>query len=161
MRALGLALATALCIPGQTQPPRSSSNSPSVEERIAVIESRLGTVEKLNDRIDRLQEKIDGLSLQLQALNTKMSIIAWIGGAIGTLLLAHLFRSITTERRSSQVPDWPYVVSPTYLLQVAREELARTRERQGSNVPADYPEVYERALREAREELARGRERQG
>ena len=77
---------------------RSSARPTSDEERLAIIETRLQALEKLGDRIDRLQDKVSDLSLQLQALNTKMSLMIWIGAGIGTIVIADLFRNLSRER---------------------------------------------------------------
>ena len=94
-----LSVALALCAQAPPKaPPRP--NSASSDDRIAVIETRLASLDKLYDRFDRLQDKIEKLSLDIAALNTKMSVIVWIGTAIGGLLIAQLFATFTKTDHS-------------------------------------------------------------
>jgi hypothetical protein len=68
-------------------------------ERIAIIETKLSNLERVNDRIDKLEEKINTLSIQISELNTKMSVVIFIGSSLGALLLAQLVTTLFTTRR--------------------------------------------------------------
>jgi hypothetical protein len=55
--------------------------------------------------VERLQDKITELSIHLSELNTKVSVVIFIGSSIGALLVAQLF---TTFFSPGSRPSHPF-----------------------------------------------------
>jgi hypothetical protein len=126
LKAFSASFVLLLALPLCAQAPKNSQapTSRSSDERIAVIEAKLATLDKLNDRLDKLQDKLNDLSNQLVSLNTKMSVVIWIGTAVGGLLIAQLFAGFTKDRKvSREVDDYGRGARGSRLDPVLREEL--------------------------------------
>lgn len=87
-------LTVGLALLAQGSLPRSESGR-SLDERIAVIETKLDNLKTLDDRVSKLSDKVDTMRQQLTVLDTKMSLVLWIGGVIGTLLLGGVWNLFT------------------------------------------------------------------
>ena len=107
MKAFSASVVLLLALPLCAQAPKNSQ-APirSSDERIAVIEAKLAILDKLNDRLDKFQDKINDLSNQLASLNTKMSVVIWIGTVVDGLLIAQLFAGFQKDRKASTGLDY-------------------------------------------------------